>query len=752
MTDENFSMKRSRTQLATVYAPGAFFTFEGGMGACMAHPAARVRADLSEMLKNQILDSINERVRSWELQGMACRRTDGQPPVEREFVLDNQLRRDGEPRLQNDKLEFLLPDVMNYVPEPLTFVCRKCGLMKDFKNVTEFEAKSGELTEGCPHLLKNEPCKSNWEQLDVVLVHWSGGYHRISTLFNRWDRDRQDVVWGRIRCHCGNPHFLLDRSAPIFNKWRLICSACNSATELPTLKDETSLRIVGEGIAQGRNQLTEVNMEPISYRANSAYFVQGDRVLAFANEEYFPLLFTGASGPEDELKNFLAKTYAYPVKELSDEEIERMLREKNRAPEWLSYKQHLEIVAMMKEMNRNDLAEASLRAQQEQFERWRKEGLIPDVYQQTPELQNAVRARVGTWDRKFDPIRQAVEHKTLEVDVLNDGNKVINVREPKDPILPDMAPQDIDRTKTRIANLLEMLGIGDLRLVRKFPVCEFTFGYSRVESGPRVVRQKIEGGETWEMPVKLNLFPRAHFHEEHVQPVYVMRQDNEAFYVRLDEACVRAWLDVNGIGYSLPAPNSRLGAAIIDAYDTINPDGRGFSSWLDEYRGKPTAANRNVCSYVYTLLHSMAHQMMHAVSRVSGLELGSLAEHIFLPDLAFVVYRRGTTMDLGYLSSAWRMATNPSSGNLVLSAMLDPSSLRCGSGALCDERGGACPDCILIPEVCCITRNNLLSRSVLRGMSKPHWDVAIPGDQNIVGYFEAVRNRREGQQRREAAE
>ena len=117
MTDENFSMKRSRAQLATVYAPGAFFTFEGGMGACMAQPAARVRADLSLMLKNQIVDSINERVRSWDIQGMTCRRADDQPPVEREFVLDSQLRREGEhPRLQADRLEFLVPDVMNYVP------------------------------------------------------------------------------------------------------------------------------------------------------------------------------------------------------------------------------------------------------------------------------------------------------------------------------------------------------------------------------------------------------------------------------------------------------------------------------------------------------------------------------------------------------------------------------------------------------------------------------------------------------------
>jgi hypothetical protein len=59
------------------------------------------------------------------------------------------------------------------------------------------------------------------------------------------------------------------------------------------------------------------------------------------------------------------------------------------------------------------------------------------VYEQTPELRNAVQMRGTHWERKFDPIQQAVEHKTLEVDILNDGNKVINVREPKEPILTD---------------------------------------------------------------------------------------------------------------------------------------------------------------------------------------------------------------------------------------------------------------------------------------------------------------------------
>lgn len=61
--------------------------------------------------------------------------------------------------------------------------------------------------------------------------------------------------------------------------------------------------------------------------------------------------------------------------------------------------------------------------------------------------------------------------------------------------------------------------------------------------------------------------------------------------------------------------------------------------------------------------------------------------------------------------------------------------MRCNSGSLCAERGGACPDCILIPETSCIAVNQLLSRSVLRGGPRTREDALktpIPGYLDIV--------------------
>jgi len=70
--------------------------------------------------------------------------------------------------------------------------------------------------------------------------------------------------------------------------------------------------------------------------------------------------------------------------------------------------------------------------------------------------------------------------------------------------------------------------------------------------------------------------------------------------------------------------------------------------------------------------------------------------------------------------------------------MLNPSSLRCGSESVCNRRGGACPDCVLIPENACVTRNELLSRSALVGRGRPRFDATAT---DLVGYFEIAASR-----------
>jgi hypothetical protein len=165
----------------------------------------------------------------------------------------------------------------------------------------------------------------------------------------------------------------------------------------------------------------------------------------------------------------------------------------------------------------------------------------------------------------------------------------------------------------------------------------------------------------------------------------------------------------------------KLGGPILES---AQPFGQYFSL----LRPSSAAAYR----YVYTLLHSFAHLFMKSIAEFSGLDLGSLGEYVFPADLSFVVYRNGTTMDLGNLSSLWR-----NENNQFLAHLLKPSSHRCNSGSLCDAHGGACPDCIMVPETSCIAMNRLLSRAVLRGGEAPREDQTHAGGR-IKGYLEVV--------------
>src|SRR5690606_4006748 len=228
-------------------------------------------------------------------------------------------------------------------------------------------------------------------------------------------------------------------------------------------------------------------------------------------------------------------------------------------------------------------------------------------------------------------------------------------------------------------SLLDKLGIEDMGLIREFDLCRFSFGYSRMEANPVLAEKR-----GMNMPVRLKLFPSVQQDGSAKNPVYVVQQSNEAIYVRLNEALVIQWLqslDCDDM-FSLN-PGEKIGAGLLSCAQKMGP-------FLDQL---PETTRPPIYFYLYTLLHSYSHLLMKQVAEYSGLDIGSLGEYLFPLDLSFVVYRSGTTMDLGNLSSLWR-----NNGNNMLTSMLSPKATRCGTGSLCTHRGGACPDCIMMPE------------------------------------------------------
>jgi hypothetical protein len=237
-----------------------------------------------------------------------------------------------------------------------------------------------------------------------------------------------------------------------------------------------------------------------------------------------------------------------------------------------------------------------------------------------------------------------------------------------------------------------------------------------MESGP-VLPDKRD----MHMPVRLNLFPPVALEEGQRNPVYVVQQANQAIYVRLDEKRVRAWLETLDCDDMFPAlPGERLGAGVLRVAQKMNRFVEGL----------PEGEHPRTYYYLYTLLHSYAHLMMRQVSEFSGLDTGSLGEYIFPADVAFVIYRNGTTMDLGNLSAMWR-----NSGLALLQRLVSTRTTQCGTGSLCTKRGGACPDCLLVPETSCVASNKLLSRSVLRSIhGRPKFDTRP--NRSVRGYLD----------------
>jgi hypothetical protein len=480
-------------------------------------------------------------------------------------------------------------------------------------------------------------------------------------------------------------------------------------------------------------------MEPISYRASAAYYAHGDRLLVFDQDQYVSLL--GAT-QVSQLESFVATTYGYPPTQLSDAEKGAILEAAGRGADWQNYVSMRALVASLETDGRTppEMISASRSFLNQRDEEWNAT-VFAGRQQATPGIATACRDRLR-YVRRFDPVRMAVEHETLLQEKLrggqlSDGKEVSVDVTILDPFLiPDgLSERQIDRLRVEVRRRRDLLGISEMRLIRDVRICEYTFAYTRTSSSPTVRRDKAGDAE---MPVRLRLFDRVEVGEAARHPVLSLLQSNEGFYVRLDEATVREWLDANGIVVTPTAPGVRLGGSLIEEFAAVENDSASrFSRFLDEYR-RERSVPRQAYPFVYTLLHSMAHHLVGVCASMSGLDLGSFGEHLFVPDLAFLVYRRGMTMDLGNLSSMWRDRGDPGFGNEVLDQMVNPASLRCGSESVCNHRGGACPDCVLIPESACLTRNELLSRSVLIGRGAPRWD--MPGD-GLVGYY-AIAERR----------
>jgi hypothetical protein len=729
------TMSRSRNQLATAYAPESFFTFEGGLGACISRSSVGEPIQLVESTADQIFERINELGRAWFNASISARDRDMSKPrivplqcVDRR-LLDSTFSDFQAPG--QDRIYLCRPSHMEYTPAPLSFVCRTCGLFRDYETLSHLDRDLLNLSPAhCQNPKKKGSC--DWEQLDVVFVHWSGNWEAAFPGQYHWSEKEQKVVKRRDSCVCGSYQFKLNRRQAGIGDWFFVCAACDKPLSPKWLQnDPETLRIIGSKNFQ--DPLTHVRMQVTPYRASSAYYVKSDLFIDFKDGTQ-ELLTRLRPGREEELKDFVAKQYGFGDVAVSDVDVETACAGKPECvTELADYRAAVNLIKTteenlatmpdaMREVVQGLLSQAYDNRQRILGELRRRAILIPKVTLPLG-LVDRIRQRQSLFASKFDPFRLAVEHATLkstrlDVETRRNGKKryVSFTR-----LDEDLGPEDKDQTVSQqlvSRALLDSLGLEDMGLIREFDLCRFSFGYSRMESTP-VLRDK----RGMDMPVRLNLFPPVQHNGSSKNPVYVVQQGNEALYVRLKEDAVLRWLkSLNCSDMFTSNTGEKIGAGILECAQPMSP-------FLDKL---PESDTPLVYFYLYTLLHSYSHLLMKHVSEYSGLDLGSLGEYIFPADLAFVVYRNGTTMDLGNLSAMWR-----NSGTAMLTAMLGPKATQCGTGSLCSHRGGACPDCVMMPETSCIASNKLLSRSVLRSVGgHPRFDTR---KESIRGYLDFVK-------------
>lgn len=730
------TMNRSRNQLAMSYTPESFFTFEGGMGACIARSSLGEFIDLSDPTLDLIFERMNELGRAWFDAALTARDGDPQKPRILPSQCVDQVMLDpttGKFRLPGqDRIYLCRPSHMEYTPAPLTFVCRTCGIFKDYETLSDLDKSLEYLTPmHCPNPKKKGQC--DWEQLDVVFVHWSG--HWEAAFPGQWhwsDRDGK-VIKRRDNCVCSSKIFKLNRRSASIGDWFFECAVCDKPLSPKWLQnDRDTLRILGA--AMGPDRLTEVRMQATPYRASSAYYVKSDLFIDFKDGPQ-QLLTRLRPGREEELKDFIAKQYGFAADTTTDEDVQEACKGKpecvNDLADYLGVINHIKTTEPLLDTFREPmltnikglLNSAYSHRQRILEDLRRRQILLPKIDLPFGVISN-IRDRQSKFASKFDPFRLAIEHATLKNTRLDVETK-INGKKPYVSFTrldEDMAPEDkseLNQVETATRNLLDKLGIEDMGLIREFDLCRFSFGYSRMESTP-VLRDK----RGMDMPVRLNLFPPVRQNDSTKYPVYVIQQSNEAIYVRLKEELVLKWLErLNCHDMFVPNNGERTGAGLLNVAQPMGP-------FLDQL---PETTRPPVYLYLYTLLHSYSHLLMKNVSEYSGLDVGSLGEYIFPSDLSFIVYRNGTTMDLGNLSALWR-----NNGNSMLTAMLGQKATQCGTGSLCTHRGGACPDCIMMPETACIAGNKLLSRSVLRSTGgRPRFDTRA---DPIQGYLDMVKS------------
>ena len=703
-------MERSLAQLATSYAPGALFTFEGGRGAyiCMGKESQPIGQLVSLYASNIIFAQIEEIARNW--LDMASR-AETTYPIRTQDCIDESLLLHEKCSLKRNQFELVKPENVKFEPMPTVFICEKCNAVaspdsnscKDTLKLIKQIKKPQYNINGKHSLCGTGSCQ--WKQLDVVFIHPNGAI--LPGRPGKYD----SFGFRPPRCTCGSKEFMLDKSSPKISQWKYHCADCGLAlSESQWRQNEKT--IIDYYCSNNppntlltSSQLYHARMFPVPYLSNTVHYPKTGATLDFKDSEFLT--------PEVLLdKELLKRTLSSLIgikSSLSQSELLEKASDINIFADEVAAintaKSTLNLLRSLpasEEIQRNITNNESII--NKYIEKFRTHFGGGDVL--PPNILAQVESRPN-WAQKYDPIRLLFEHEAFTQSVLNapisSGARrsfvPFNNMQPlvDDDFVSTTNEYDIAKTNQEVSASMQAAGLSQAGLVRQIGVLNYSFGFSRVSPLPTHTRG--QGTE----PVKLNLFDRIQITGEtaHKHPIYVQQSKNEALYFQLDSKMVSNWLTILG-ATNVPTDSVTLRQYLLEHHKPI-------STFVDNVESKDGQLQPFLAAY--TLLHTFSHQLMHMIGELSGLEISSLGEYLFPLDMAVLIYRNGTTQDLGNFSSLWR-----NHQSYLFKYLMEHNTLRCSSGELCDNRGGACPGCILIPETSCIASNRLLSRGALSGI------------------------------------
>lgn len=160
-------------------------------------------------------------------------------------------------------------------------------------------------------------------------------------------------------CTCRSTSFKLRNEAPVFSEWRYVCEGCGDTRALKKAEPEMLARLQTEQNAGGRPfQWIEVNMLPVSYRANSTFYPQRTSFIEFEDATVVELMTPSRVG---ELVAKLAAIHNIPFSEPSDEEVRQAVQaDAAHAGDWEDYQSFLDMARRADESTRRAMRPSSI--------------------------------------------------------------------------------------------------------------------------------------------------------------------------------------------------------------------------------------------------------------------------------------------------------------------------------------------------------------------------------------------------------